>query len=62
MCSNVNGVDVHISGSFTDKEKACKFCKYFNLWGTSTGYCVPLDEDVNCNDTCEDFELIENIE
>lgn len=62
MWAKVNGMDVHICGSFTDKENACKFCKHFNLWGVNTGYCVPLDDDVSCNDTCEDFEELENIE
>ena len=48
---------IHISGSFTDKDNACKFCSNFMLWGTSTGYCRVHNEDMSCNDTCDKFNV-----
>lgn len=48
---------IHICGSFTNKEDACKFCENFNLWGVSTGHCTVFNGDVDCNDTCEYFKI-----
>ena len=45
----------HISGSFTDKDNACKFCKSFFFLGTCIGHCVECNDDVHCNDTCDKF-------
>lgn len=47
---------IHISGSFTDKDDACKFCEHFSLWGTCIGHCIIHEEDMHCNDTCKKFE------
>ena len=47
---------LHIGGSFTDKDNACKFCGNFFLWGTCIGYCTQNDDDMHCNDTCTKFK------
>lgn len=47
---------IYISGDFTDKNNACKFCKNFKLWGTCYGYCCENEEDIHCNETCDKFD------
>lgn len=51
-----DGMAMHVSGAFTDKDDACKFCEHFCLWGTCIGYCLEQEEDMHCNDTCEKFK------
>lgn len=62
MFGEINGMKVHLCGSFTDKDNACKFCENFSLWGVSTGHCRKHDEDMSCNNTCEHFTKDENWE
>lgn len=46
-----------ICGSFTyGRKKPCKNCKYFFLWGTSTGYCSKHNNDEMCQGHCKYFK------
>ncbi len=46
-----------ICGPFTKgKKKPCKHCKYFSLWGVSTGYCFKHQEDFQTWENCKYFK------
>jgi len=48
---------IFICGAFTKgTKKPCKYCKYFHLWGVSTGYCTLHEQDFSTWEHCKYYK------
>ena len=52
--------NIHFCGPYDNgTEKCCKYCEYFRLWGTCTGYCTVIQDDTcTFTEACESFKKL----
>ena len=47
---------IFVCGNSTTRNKPCKHCKHFMLWGISTGYCFKKKDNLSCNNHCKYYK------